>query len=584
MKKTILMLIFLCTCTSCFGLVSDIGLDPLDQSAGARPLGMGGAYVGLSDDMNAMFYNPAGISKVRGFTASVRGLKDYSLGIAYDTQIGNFGLGVVSSLSEVLNVGTPEMSYDNSLILLTYGVDLGDISVGLTAKSLLTQKIAVKGATDLVSSGGADMDLGLIWRPLEWLSLGTVAHNLLQTKYTLESTEEAFPGVITGGLSINLLGDRSVFYNDTFGLILAYDGMSGKYGTEQKPGSSYGAELSLWKWLYLRGGGGSRFFNGKDVSYSSGGIGFRNGDFTFDLATTQDPYTDSQISFVSIMYLPPKTMVYQFVPEAGQVAPAPEIKRELLTVRFPPDAITVYEDRISIEGEANPKAQVMINGALAYVYDDWKYSVIQPVRPGKNLIVIEANLNGERVKYERRVFRRAKVIIAEEVGLNKKYAIEVQKKEQDLKKMEEDILKAKQRGQNVSAKEKELTIARNALENKKQEITKEKLTLEERKGKVENLVTLGVIEVAPQTSFKIETPIKRGEMITWLVKAAGLPIPILTGPVCADVPQDNPDAPYIKATLDAGLIRLPPNNRFRPNDPVTDEEGQVFFKAFGVVK
>src|SRR3989339_1100073 len=33
--------------------------------SGARPYGMGNAYTGLSDDIQGIFYNPAGLSQVR---------------------------------------------------------------------------------------------------------------------------------------------------------------------------------------------------------------------------------------------------------------------------------------------------------------------------------------------------------------------------------------------------------------------------------------------------------------------------------------------------------------------------------------
>ena len=37
---------------------------------GARPLGMGGAFTAISDDANALFYNPAGLANIKVTTVS----------------------------------------------------------------------------------------------------------------------------------------------------------------------------------------------------------------------------------------------------------------------------------------------------------------------------------------------------------------------------------------------------------------------------------------------------------------------------------------------------------------------------------
>ena len=37
---------------------------PMDLQIGARPLGMGGAFVAIADDINAVYWNPAGLTQL----------------------------------------------------------------------------------------------------------------------------------------------------------------------------------------------------------------------------------------------------------------------------------------------------------------------------------------------------------------------------------------------------------------------------------------------------------------------------------------------------------------------------------------
>ena len=51
---------------------------------GARPLGMGGAFTALSDDANALFYNPAGLADISGIRISVLSLEIETSSKGYD--------------------------------------------------------------------------------------------------------------------------------------------------------------------------------------------------------------------------------------------------------------------------------------------------------------------------------------------------------------------------------------------------------------------------------------------------------------------------------------------------------------------
>ncbi|MDD5382196.1 MAG: hypothetical protein PHH60_00880, partial [Candidatus Margulisbacteria bacterium] len=54
------------------GMAYGIGIaaDPTRLGVGARPLGMGKAFIGLADDAGALFLNPAGLGGMRDLAAT----------------------------------------------------------------------------------------------------------------------------------------------------------------------------------------------------------------------------------------------------------------------------------------------------------------------------------------------------------------------------------------------------------------------------------------------------------------------------------------------------------------------------------
>ena len=122
-----LILTFLCVGTT-FAAFDDIG-------TGARPLGMGGAFVAVSDDANAATHNPAGLGFIAtpgaGFTHArmFSGVVNYNyagivvpLGVA-----GSFGAnwGRLSEESGVYAENTVVFSYSKAVIeTLSLGANL----------------------------------------------------------------------------------------------------------------------------------------------------------------------------------------------------------------------------------------------------------------------------------------------------------------------------------------------------------------------------------------------------------------------------------------------------------------------------
>jgi len=55
---------------------------PIDLQLGARPQGMGGAFVAMVDDVNAVYWNPAGLTQMRTFEAAFMHVNPFSIGEA----------------------------------------------------------------------------------------------------------------------------------------------------------------------------------------------------------------------------------------------------------------------------------------------------------------------------------------------------------------------------------------------------------------------------------------------------------------------------------------------------------------------
>lgn len=140
---------------------------------GIRPLGMGGAFVGLADDQNAIFYNPAGITQRQGglFTlfdlqASVSEdtLKFYQYYQDNEKKLKGFDnlttqekIDVINEINDkvitykpVVRVSGPNMSYINS----RWGVGVfGQIEAGFQFnRSLIIPSISFWGNADGVAA------------------------------------------------------------------------------------------------------------------------------------------------------------------------------------------------------------------------------------------------------------------------------------------------------------------------------------------------------------------------------------------------------------------------------------------------
>ena len=199
-----------------------------DLGVGARPLGMGGAYVAAADDGNAVLWNAAGLAQldrqeiIAMFASLYAGLgaKLYNeetdqlgyhfVGYVYPSKWGSFALSWSTFQSYL---------YDESIFCLSYGRRLNEhLYAGLNLKrpgwSVEGNEYA-RLDRDIPDSGtskkGFTFDLSTLCRATDRLSIGFSAENLLPADVGL-NTEEDIPVNLRGGVAyrMNNLGNLNM--------------------------------------------------------------------------------------------------------------------------------------------------------------------------------------------------------------------------------------------------------------------------------------------------------------------------------------------------------------------------------------
>jgi hypothetical protein len=198
------------------------GASFLKIGVGARAIGMGSAFCAIADDVNAVHWNPAGISQVSQQAVSAmhtQWITDISydfVGYLYPSKIGTFG-GSLIYLSQGKLEGrdenrevTGEFEASDIALTLSYGRALpvwnkATVRIGANLK-LISQKIEIEQAS------GVAIDLGLLIRPnsLKSIQFGVSLQNLgpqmsfISEGYNLPLTMVAGAGYGIGGVTLAL--------------------------------------------------------------------------------------------------------------------------------------------------------------------------------------------------------------------------------------------------------------------------------------------------------------------------------------------------------------------------------------------
>jgi hypothetical protein len=533
-------------------LLSELNLIPYRLESGSRPMAMGGAFVGLSNDVNATFFNPGGLPWAKGICLNVKDINNISASQAYPTGYGStLGISVVQTGLPNLPVSAGKSAdFSSTILLISAGTKLSalpplsdnkiadNMGFGINFKTLLAQSLRKTGEPDRTAQG-FELDAGLLYKINRFSAIGINASNILPgTKLIWDNglTEEA-PMVLKIGGSSKIIGDIwSPIYLEDQEFTLSYD-----IETINSQSSSmfFGSEWAYAGTYFLRLG----YYCRPQRTSTSFGLGVRIEDWGIDATSYTDPVKGSNDFYFSILYFPEE---WVFIKRPVQKYPAIRIADPVVNLS-PEDNLITYEDRILISGTAKPGVEVYVSDQRADIDSNQNFAVLLPLSVGKNLVVIDSYLEGGRLSQERKIFRKAKVIVAEEKLVEKQL---------------KEARTPEQKGQLEEAKNQ----------------------LSQNKDRLETLVTMGVIEVSPEAEFSIEAPVTRGELSSWLVKAANYPLPRINTDPFIDVPKEHPLAPYIKVAVDRGLIKPFPDKTFRPNATISVAEGEDIFRKFGVIR
>jgi len=288
------------------GAVSEGGAASLYIEPGARPAGMGSAFVSIADDASACWWNPAGLAFLeQTYNVSLmhsRLVPDwedvYYEYAAYAQKIE--GLGTIGMSLIYLTYGEqwathaddpePYAVFGSYEIIpsIAYGVSLGDrVAIGLNLKfayvDLAPAEVTVEGKDGSgVTFAG---DFGALWRLMDgrWNVGGVLQHVGPGIAYIDEEQKDPLPRNLRVGTSYKLISDEmnhltvSADYNKS--LVIAEDIPHPTVGVVL----NVGAEYRYYDLFSLRGG--YVYDEDGEVKDFSFGMGLNIKSYAFDIAS-----------------------------------------------------------------------------------------------------------------------------------------------------------------------------------------------------------------------------------------------------------------------------------------------------------
>jgi hypothetical protein len=515
-------------------------IDPSSIGVGARSLGMGKAYVAVAEDAESIFMNPGGLGRMKtmkltSMYSSLMGDVGYAvLAGTYPLEVGSIGVGYIGSrVDNIWILGNSATSsthyptptamggYSNSVLSVAYGLPLETVTelgknvyLGATLKYFDQSGTGTDDASN-ASGHGIDLDLGVLYTPTPWLSLGLDQQNILPSTMGgaisyKSGIEESIPAVTKLGTKVNVLGKQGKALIDSpMKLSIAAD--TDLYLQTGRPSATHiGAEFWPMDILALRAGydqdpvpGTAGISEGGNLTY---GVGLRLKGIEFDYA--YHPYSGIQENATHYFSV-------SFVGED----PGEQKKREYISIIKPKDKLITKRDYVRVSGIVLPVVDLVeVNGVpvpFDMVDGQKNFRVKTPLdKVGKKLIVVEAyDRNG--VLLETKKIRVLRIATFSDV-VEDYWAVEP----------------------------------------------------------IEYAATAGLVEGYPDGTFQPNRVLSRAELATLLVRTSGKDVKTtMETRIFPDLPKSYWAARYIDAANEMGLVVGYPDKTFKPNKTINRIEG-----------
>ncbi|MEW6096021.1 MAG: PorV/PorQ family protein [bacterium] len=336
----------------------------LKLGIGARPVGLGEAFCAVADDVNAAYWNPAGLAQVNEFQLTAihknwfEDIRGGYLGYLHPADKG----AIAVSMTYLDEGSMQEIKKDRTVVGTFKAEDMGvtvsfaqalrkELLIGANLK-YIHQKIA-----DTSGMGFAG-DMGLIYKPTQFVNLGLVVQNIgPKIKFVNE------------GFSLPLTLKTGISYKNK-GIILALDINK---PIDNDPMICMGVELNIGNMIAVRLGYRYQTKNQKLDLYESapvgltGGLGLGFGN-TYFLDYAYVPYGDlgdtHRIAFM-MKLVPVEVPAEKVVPpiEVPEIPPEekpkviPEEKPKVEEIKPVPIPEIVPEIKPEVKPEVKPEAK-----------------------------------------------------------------------------------------------------------------------------------------------------------------------------------------------------------------------------------